>query len=276
MSIEDDSLILRELRSEGRLIPFVGAGLSIPLGLPSWSDLLTIIADQLHYDPDVFKLSGDYRQLAEYYVAIKGSIGPLRSEMDRHFNPSDESIRASRAHNALVNMKLPLIYTTNYDDIIERAFGLRNVPCHAISNIDDIVNAPADATQIVKFHGTFSDDSSLVLTESSYFDRLEFESAIDIKLRADILGRTLLFIGYSLNDINIRYMLYKLNKLRKRARHDAKRHPAPTWRRSALARFSERSWLFGMSQSWSWTQLTRLAVLRDFWKVYNEALLRHE
>ena len=45
--------------------------------------------------------------------------------------------------------------------------------------------APADATHIVKFHGTFDDDASLVLTESSYFDRLEFESAIDIKLRAN-------------------------------------------------------------------------------------------
>jgi hypothetical protein len=76
--------------------------------------------------------------------------------------------------------------------------------------------APPNTTQIVKFHGTFDDDESLVLTESSYFDRLEFESALDIKLRADMLGKCLLFVGYSLSDINIRYMLYKLHKLRRR------------------------------------------------------------
>jgi len=35
----------------------------------------------------------------------------------------------------------------------------------------------------VKLHGTFDDDASLVLTETSYFDRLEFESPIDIKMR---------------------------------------------------------------------------------------------
>jgi hypothetical protein len=194
--------------------------LSAPLGLPTWDALIGIIAEQLGYDPTVFKLSGNSYQLAEYYVAVKGSIGPLRSEMDRLFNPSDEAIKASRSHTALVNMGLPVIYTTNYDRIIERAYTLKDVACHPVASIDDISTAPADATQIVKFHGTFDDDASLVLTESSYFERLEFESAIDIKLRADMLGRCLLFLGYSLTDINIRYMLYKLHKLRHRVRHD--------------------------------------------------------
>lgn len=226
MSAITDFTILRDLRRDGKLIPFVGAGLSIPLGLPSWSSLLDIIADQLDYDPAVFKLSGNNLQLAEFYVANKGSIGPLRSEMDRLFNPTDEAIKSSRSHSALVDMGLPLIYTTNYDRIIERAFELKRIPCHTISNIDDISVAPPNATQVVKFHGTFSDDASLVLTESSYFDRLEFESAIDIKLRADILGKILLFVGYSLSDINIRYMLYKLHKLRQRVRRDTNRLPS--------------------------------------------------
>ena len=66
-------------------------------------------------------------------------------------------------------------------------------------------------TQIIKFHGDFDDDSSLVLTESSFFIALDFESPLDIKLRSDSLEKSLLFIGYSLSDINIRYMLYKLH-----------------------------------------------------------------
>ncbi len=226
MSTTPEHAALRDVRRSGHLIPFIGAGLSVPLGLPSWSHLLDIIAGQLGYDPRVFKLTGDNYQLAEYYVAVKGSIGPLRSEMDRLFNPTDDSIRASRAHNALVDMDVPVIYTTNYDRIIERAFALREKPCHTITSIDDMGTVPADATQIIKFHGTFDDDASLVLTESSYFDRLQFESAIDIKLRADMLGKCLLFIGYSLSDINIRYMLYKLHKLRTQLRRDAHRTPS--------------------------------------------------
>ena len=129
--------LIRELRRDESLIPFVGAGLSIPLGLPSWDDVLDIIARQLGYTPDVFKLNGDSLQLAEYYVAMKGSIGPLRSEMDRLFNPTDEQILASRAHNALVDMRLPLLYTTNYDRIIERAYALRDCLCFAVFRTSD-------------------------------------------------------------------------------------------------------------------------------------------
>lgn len=226
ISIPDEQQILRELRNDGKLIPFVGAGLSSPLGLPSWSELIDLIAAQLGYDPEVFKCNGNELQLAEYYVASKGSIGPLRSVMDRAFNPLDEQIANSRAHAALVEMTLPLIYTTNYDEIIERAFELKGRQCHTIANIDDIATAPSNVTHVVKFHGTFSDDASLVLTESSYFERLEFESAIDIKLRADTLGRSLLFVGYSLTDVNIRYLLYKLHKLRQNVKRGGKRMPS--------------------------------------------------
>ena len=226
MKTADDLELLRELRNNGKLIPFVGAGLSQPLGLPSWSGLIETIAEELGYDPAVFNCNGTAVQLAEYYVATKGSIGPLRSLMDRAFNPSDEKIAKSRAHSALVEMNLQTIYTTNYDTIIERAFELRDHPYHTVANIDDIATAPMGTTRVVKFHGTFSDDASLVLTESSYFDRLDFESAIDIQLRADTLGRSLLFIGYSLSDLNIRYMLYKLHKLREHVKHSSSRMPS--------------------------------------------------
>lgn len=214
---------LRSLIKQNKLIPFVGAGLSMNLGLPSFSELVDKIAEELGYDPDVFKLNGNNLQLAEYYVAVKGAIGPLRSLMDRSFDPTKEQIKSSAAHTALVQMNLPVIYTTNYDNIIEQSFELLNKPVYTIANIDDISSAPEHATQIVKFHGTFSDDESLVLTESSYFERLSFESAIDLKLRADMLGKCLLFIGYSLDDINIRYMLYKLFKLRQQVKNSRTR-----------------------------------------------------
>ncbi len=226
MKTSDDLQLLRELRNGGKLIPFVGAGLSQRFGLPSWEDLIGTIAKELDYDPDVFNCNGTNEQLAEYYVATKGSIGPLRSLMDKAFDPSDDKIAKSRAHSALVEMKLQLIYTTNYDTIIERAFKLKNQPWHTVANIDNIATAPIGTTRVVKFHGTFSDDASLVLTESSYFDRLEFESAIDIQLRADTLGRSLLFLGYSLSDVNIRYMLYKLHKLREHVKHSGSSMPS--------------------------------------------------
>jgi hypothetical protein len=97
MKTSDDLQLLRELRNDGKLIPFVGAGLSQRFSLPFWSDLIGTIAEELVYDPDVFNCNGTKEQLAEYYVATKGSIGPLRSLMDQAFNPGDDKIRNSRA-----------------------------------------------------------------------------------------------------------------------------------------------------------------------------------
>jgi SIR2-like protein len=216
----------RDLRKAGRLIPFVGAGLSQPLGLPSWDRLIDSLAMQLGYDPDIYRLNGSRLQLAEYFVVEKGSIKPLTRKMEELFNPPDRKVRASTSHRLLAELDLTTIYTTNYDHIIERAFKLHGVPCHTIAKIEDILAAPPDVTYVVKFHGSFSDPPSLVLTESNYFERLNFESALDLKLRADTLGKSLLFVGYALSDLNIRYLLYKLHKLRGRLETGQERVPS--------------------------------------------------
>lgn len=215
MSQELISSEVKSLYENKRLLPFVGAGLSMCFNLPSWEELIDIIADELEWDPGVFKLSGNFWQLAGYYKAVKGTIGELRSRLDKKFNPTDEQIMSSKAHTAITKMALPAIYTTNFDNIIERAFQLNKKEYRVIRNLGDIAVQPSEMTEIVKFHGTFEDDESLVLTEADYFDRLDFETPLDIKLRADILGKSLLFIGYSFGDINLRYMLHKLHKLRK-------------------------------------------------------------
>jgi hypothetical protein len=215
----------RDLVKEDRLIPFVGAGLSQPLGLPSWNRLIDDIAVDLGYDPQVYRLSGDIEQLAGYYVATRGSVDPLVRKLKRRFDPTDRAIRASECHRLLVDMNLPAIYTTNYDRIIERAFKLHKRRCHTITSIKDIVGAPSNVTYVVKFHGSFHEPESLVLTEADYFERLDLVSALDLKLRADTLGRSLLFLGYSFSDMNMRYLLYKLHRLRSRLPLHQRRNP---------------------------------------------------
>ncbi len=202
------------------VILFVGGGVSMNLGLPSWNKLIDRLAKDLGFDKDVFRSYGDHLVLAEYYKMNKG-IGPLRSWMDRKWHNTDKvDITKSRIHQLIVDLDFPLIYTTNYDRWIEFAFDAYDKPYVKIADVTDIRRSREGITQIVKFHGDFDNDSSIVLTESSYFDRLDFETPLDIKLRADVLGKSILFIGYSLSDINIRYLLYKLNKMWQSAKNN--------------------------------------------------------
>lgn len=198
---------------QGNVILFVGAGVSMNLGLPSWNALIDKIAQDLDYDPEIYKTFGDFYALAEYYRIKKGSIGSLRSWMDRKWHSSDIKIETSNVHKLIAKAEFPIIYTTNYDRWLEHAFDFYKKPYTKIASVADLTKLKANKTQIVKFHGDFDDDKSIVFDETSYFERLEFETPLDIKLRSDVLGKSVLFIGYGLADVNLRFLFYKLSKL---------------------------------------------------------------
>ncbi|MDG5814174.1 SIR2 family protein [Chitinispirillales bacterium ANBcel5] len=202
--------LIKSIRDRNAIL-FAGSGLSAGLGLPTFSQLIDFLANELSYDPQIFSTFGSFWELAEFYKNAKGSIGQLRSWLDREWHSDKIDITKSEPHNLILELDFPLIYTTNYDRWIEYAHRDAGKEFRKVVNVGDLINLPDSKTQIVKFHGDFDDDNSIVLTESSYFDRLNFESPLDIKLRSDALGKSILFIGYSLNDINMRLLLYKLH-----------------------------------------------------------------
>lgn len=205
---------LKEKIKDKRVILFVGAGVSKNIGLPVFSELIDEVAKKLDYDPDIFKSMSNFQSLVEYYQIKRKSIGDLRSFMDVQWHKKDlRVLDTTDIYKNIVELDFPIIYTTNYDCWLEKSFDYYHKQYVKIVGVRDFIEIKDGVTQIVKFHGDFSDDSSIVLTESSYFDRLDFSSPLDIKLRSDMLGMSILYIGYSLEDINMRFLLYKLSKI---------------------------------------------------------------
>lgn len=206
--MQDAIDLLGEAISERRLILFAGAGVSMCVGLPSWSELMDHLKGELGLSSDLSPVS--YQTLAEYYRIKHGSIGPLRSWLDRRWSVSEELVRQSPVHRLLVELDFPTVYTTNFDNNLEVAYRMHGRNFVKISNPSDLVNSSFGKSEIIKFHGDFDDDQSLVMAETDYFKRLTFDTPLDMRLKSDALSRPVLFIGYSVSDLNIRLLLYRL------------------------------------------------------------------
>lgn len=208
MSLEALAAAIRERRA----ILFAGGGISQNLGLPDFTALVSHIRRSMRLGDDDASVR-DYAILAEAYLLREGTIGSLRAWMDATYQPASIDITRSEVHNLIVDLDFPVIYTTNYDHWLEAAYQARGKPFQKIVSVGDLIRSDGHTTEIIKFHGDFDDDESIVLTESSYFRRMSFESPLDIRFRSDSLVRTLLFLGYSLHDVNTRYLLWRLHQI---------------------------------------------------------------
>lgn len=202
-----------------RLIPFIGAGFSAPLNLPDWDTLLRKLAEDIDspisYDAVKAYCNNDMLQIAEYYLLISdGRVGPMRHAISAALQTNCNPLM-SGPHVELVNLGAPQIYTTNFDESIEKTFRALKQPVEVISLPKHLALSSDAKTQVVKYHGDLRFDHTLVLTESNYYARLDLESPMDIKFRSDLLGRSVLFIGYSFRDINIRIVWFKLKRMMK-------------------------------------------------------------
>lgn len=208
---------LKSRYSEGRVIPFVGAG--VPLSVtwtssdgeargPSWKELVDRAVDQLGFDrPELARVRGTDLQILEYFkIRNSGEIAKLTNWLTKHMTPPNEVIRGASILSELVKLdNCRKFYTTNYDDFLERAFRLAKRK-HEVVAVEAEMGVSFDATEIVKFHGDLDHPKAIVLTESDYERRLKQSTSLDRKLHADLLGRVVLFVGYSFRDPNVSYL----------------------------------------------------------------------
>jgi SIR2-like domain len=213
---------LRRLYREKRVIPFVGAGASMSVSWdggrnrgPSWSEMVDQAARLLGAtEPELLRLRGTDLQILEYFGIIHGNLAPLTNWLSLKFSEArDDDILDSPIHSELVKLiECGIYYTTNYDNFIERGLKKGGRKTH-VTTSELSISHDRTAVEVVKFHGDFNSPEQMVVSETQYMDRMRLESPMDFKLRADVLGRAVLFIGYSFRDQNVNYIFHIVNRL---------------------------------------------------------------
>ncbi|CAB3768585.1 SIR2 family NAD-dependent protein deacylase [Paraburkholderia solisilvae] len=198
--IDPFSLIdeMADLLARHKLVPFFGAGLSRQhLGVAA-AELAGEMAAEIGRASDtplaeIADVFADERGQAAFIAFLNEKL--VVAELDERKTPS---------HRLLVSLMQNLLYTTNQDNLFELTASRYGRHYRTVLTVDDLSESAPGEPLLIKFHGDTSVPDSLVFGARSYKKRMEAEDhPLDIKLRADLLGKRLLFLGYSLRDENV-------------------------------------------------------------------------
>jgi hypothetical protein len=242
--------LIRTRLEQGRVIPFLGAGASFarrakdaawekgsPDCLPSSHDLAKHLAAATRF-PEEAAL--DLTTVAQYFDVVGGRQA-LEEELHEIF---DCDYPLTPLHTYLAEIETPLlIVTTNYDDLVERAFAAAKRPLDVVTHTtkptlgDNLLwrKAGADAPEefvpnqleldvestsvLYKMHGAVDratpDRDQYVITEDDYVDflaRMTRSSAVPAAFAELFEQRHFLFLGYGLKDWNLRVILGRIER----------------------------------------------------------------
>ena len=222
MSSESEIEELRKIYSDGKLIPFVGTGLSYPFSVPDWAALIRKIATK-HLRLSIVKIVDNHIGNFQYWEAVDvikeyGGLSDfqLQEEIcDEIRNCVDVELDDSM-HNyvdiAYMNFKIYL--TTNYDLLLKKY--INNSKCvpqilgKATINSQKIFEK-RDYPQLWHLHGHVEDTGSIVISKEVYEQLYSDSKYKDLFTVIQGVG-TFLFIGFSFNDVYIRDLLSRNNK----------------------------------------------------------------
>lgn len=214
-----------------KIVPFVGAGISIASGLPGWYDFKNLLLTSFLNSFDLKEWPFSVQPLD----FLKKFIGRLnRPEVTmQFFNDVDNGSllkcleifkigKFNDNHYAIAQAaemgKIPFVITTNFDTFIEDALNKKSINCKVISNssqakqcFEEIKAGSVPSTKtntviIFKIHGTVDNNDGIITTlsdSSKYLNKDKFNL-----LQLIFSKYKILFAGYAGNDDDIYPAVY--------------------------------------------------------------------
>lgn len=199
---------LSNLTSIHKIIPFLGAGSSIN-HLISWDELTS----EMCYDLGVNKSNISNPDIAEEYVNKKGNEKFVEF-LDKFLKIENYDENLDITPLIIASLGIGLIYTTNQDNVFEKCIEQYGKKYKTIKTLNDLSTYLPGESLYIKYHGDTSLSDSLVFTQESYATRIKNKNHfLNIKMKADLLTKSFLFIGYSFRDPNIKLLFKEINSV---------------------------------------------------------------
>lgn len=199
---------------EGRAAIFAGAGLSVSCKLPDWKALLKDVANELNLDLDK---EHDLIAVAQFYINKSPKnknnlLKIIKKQISKEVLPSEN-------HTILASLPINTYWTTNYDNILEKAINAASKSLDKKYRVQDMAK-PVSCKDVViyKMHGDICDEKSIVISKEDYEKYHENKKLFVSALEADLISKTFLFIGFSFYDPNLLHIISQLKLKLKRGK----------------------------------------------------------
>ena len=204
----------------GKWLPVLGAGMSlnavVPKGkkMPLWGELSKALTDDLvDYTPSstldgisAYEHEFDRARLVERLSEIL---------LIRDAQPGN-------AHKEFCTIPFDIVCTTNFDFLLERQYDATPHYVYPVVDEEQLSISPGNAgTLLLKLHGDLRHPSRLVVTEADYDGFLASYPLLATYLANQLITKTAVFIGYSLDDPDFRQIWHivsdRLGRTRRKA-----------------------------------------------------------
>jgi hypothetical protein len=188
--------------NDNRLAIFVGAGISkssenISVKIPSWEELIK----DLKKDLGLTNEEDDFLKIAQLYF-LEFKEFTYYEKLKSYF---PNNIEPSLVHKLIFDINPQCIITTNWDTILEKTIENNAYIYDVVSSDKDLVKSTLQK-KLIKMHGDFK-KHNIVFKEDDYLNYQFNFPLIENYIKSILSTHTVLFIGYSYNDINLKHIM---------------------------------------------------------------------
>ena len=183
---------------------FVGAGVSKLSDAPKWSELIDAFSEELGREKKTYYSNEEYLSIPQmYYYSIEQDEEQYYRFINNCFG--SKKLIPNVIHKMLLDFNPRAFITTNFDDLLETAAS-ENCQGFKVVACDDEISEINGNRFILKLHGDLK-HRNVVLKEEDYLNYSEKFKLVETLLKSIFATNTVVFIGYGLNDYNIKLIL---------------------------------------------------------------------
>jgi hypothetical protein len=208
-----------------RLVPFMGAGVSMSAGAPSWGGLIAALARGVDLSPEeTASLGYNNRNALDQAAFLRHAYEARRPNPTEADGGFVEAIikavalpRYGLAPSLLASLNTTQAITLNYDDLYEKAYR------DAGGELTVIPGRTAESTDnwLLKLHGSVDEPSSIVLTRDDYLGYSANREALAAIVKANLITHHIMFVGFGLVDDHFHQIIHDVRRAIPAERHDS-------------------------------------------------------